>query len=95
MKFIPGPCWHCAQPQYEQNVLVHFCPLNVNSNHFTLLEINERERVIYHYDSMASQGVINGRIKQTRVGEIVEVRIGSCDCDINVTDVISGGVRAF
>lgn len=60
-----------AQLQYRQNDLVHFCPLNVNSNHFTLLEINKRERVIYHYDSMTGQGVINGRVKQTQVGEIL------------------------
>ena len=35
-----------AQPQYGQNILVHFCPLHVRLNHFTLLEINERARVI-------------------------------------------------
>lgn len=66
--------------QYGQNILVYFCPLNVNSNHFTLLEINEREKVIYHYDSKAER-VVDGRIK-TQVGKKVEVRIGSYHCDI-------------
>ena len=66
-----------------------FCPLNINGNHFTLLEINERESVIYHYDSKADQGIIDGRAKQTRVGNIIEVRMGLCDCDINMADVIS------
>jgi hypothetical protein len=82
-------------PQHRQNILVHFCPLNVNGNHFTLLEINERESVIYHYDSKADQGIIDGRAKQTSVGKIVEVRMGLCDCDINMADVISGGVWPF
>jgi hypothetical protein len=40
---------------------VYFGPLNSNNNHFTLLEINEREQKIYHYDSMASQGIVDGR----------------------------------
>src|SRR4030095_4246799 len=50
--------------------LVHFCPLNRNNNHFTLLEINERERKIYHYDSMANHGVIEGKVKLTRGGSV-------------------------
>ncbi|KAN0074015.1 hypothetical protein V8E54_007952 [Elaphomyces granulatus] len=50
------------QEQYGQNILVYFCPLNVNLNHFTLLEINEREKAIYHYDSKAER-VVDGRIK--------------------------------
>jgi hypothetical protein len=62
-------------PQHRQNTLVHFCPLNINGNRFTLLEINERESVIYHYDSKADQGIIDGRAKQTRVGNIIEVRM--------------------
>ncbi|CZR65293.1 uncharacterized protein PAC_15193 [Phialocephala subalpina] len=33
---------------------VYICPLNANTNHFTLLEINEQTKMIYHYDSMAS-----------------------------------------
>jgi hypothetical protein len=84
-----------AQPQHKQNTLVHFCPLNINGDHFTLLEINERESVIYHYNSMTSQGVIDGRAKQTHVGKIVEVRIGLCNCDINMADVIPGGIWPF
>jgi hypothetical protein len=33
---------------------MYICPLNVNTNHFTLLEINEQTKVIHYYDSMAS-----------------------------------------
>ena len=62
-----------AQIQLGRGIrLVHFCPLN-RKNHFTLLEINERERKIYHYDSMADHGVIDGKVKLTRVGKIVQV----------------------
>jgi hypothetical protein len=67
-----------AQIQHGQGTfLVYFCPLNRNTNHFSLLEINEQQRRIYHYDSMADQGVIDGRVKQTRVGKIVQVSLWS------------------
>jgi hypothetical protein len=63
-----------AQIQQGQVIrLVYFCPLNSNNNHFTLLEINERERKIYHYDSMASKGVIDGTVELSRVGKMVLV----------------------
>ena len=63
-----------AQIQHGQGIrLVYFCPLNSNNNHFTLLEINEREKKMYHYDSMADQGVIDGTVKLTRVGKMVLV----------------------
>ncbi|KAN0068072.1 hypothetical protein V8E54_008718 [Elaphomyces granulatus] len=80
MRYAPRPLagWRKAieaQKQYGQNILVHFRPLNINSNHFTLLEINEREKVIYHYDSKAKV-IVDGRIK-TQVGKKVEVRIDS------------------
>jgi hypothetical protein len=32
--------------------LVYFCSLNHKNVHFTLLEINEQEEVIHHYDLM-------------------------------------------
>lgn len=54
--------------------LVYFCPLNHGDTHFTLLEINEREEVIRHYDSMADKGVIDGTMRLTRVQRLVKVR---------------------
>lgn len=54
--------------------LVSFCPLNHGGAHFTLLEINEREEVIRHYDSMVDKGVIDGTTKLTRVQKLVKVR---------------------
>jgi Ulp1 protease family, C-terminal catalytic domain len=65
-----------SQTQHGQKILIHFCPLNIEANHFTLLEINEREGKIFHYDSMADRDVIEGRIEQTRVEKIVQVNIG-------------------
>lgn len=53
---------------------VYFCPLNHRGDHFTLLEINDQEKAIRHYDSMADQDVIDGSLKRTRVAQIVEVR---------------------
>jgi hypothetical protein len=54
--------------------LVYFCPLNHNK-HFTLLEINEREKAIRHYDSMADPAVIKGE-KTTRISTLVEKEFG-------------------
>ncbi|EXJ56204.1 uncharacterized protein A1O5_12660 [Cladophialophora psammophila CBS 110553] len=51
---------------------VYFCPLNHNNNHFTLLEVNDREKVIRHYDSMADQTITEGRFTLTRVAQLVE-----------------------
>jgi Ulp1 protease family, C-terminal catalytic domain len=51
--------------------LVYFCPLNLYDNHFTLLEINEQDEKIYHYDSIADEGVINGTLKSTGVHKLV------------------------
>jgi hypothetical protein len=57
--------------------LVYFCPLLSNGNHFSLLEINEIERMIHHYDSMASEAIINSIVgdksQPTRVCEKVLV----------------------
>jgi hypothetical protein len=60
--------------EVEHNVrLVYFCPLNLDTDHFTLLEINEPLKTIYHYNSMAGHDVISGKTKRTRVRRMVEV----------------------
>ncbi|TVY15624.1 hypothetical protein LARI1_G009016 [Lachnellula arida] len=51
---------------------VYTCPLNINADHFTLLEINEQTKMIYHYNSMASSGIIHRKIKSTPVRRVVE-----------------------
>ena len=66
-----------TQVEHGQNILVHFCPLHRDGNHFSLLEINERERKVYHFDSKADPRVIDGQVEQTRVGRTVQVSIGS------------------
>ena len=58
----------------QDAALVYFCPLNLNTDHFTLLEINEPQKTIYHYNSMAEPGVVCGKTKRTRVRRTVEVR---------------------
>ena len=47
--------------------LVILCPVNSRNIHFSLLEFNESERKIYHYNSNAS---IPGR---SRVGTLIQV----------------------
>jgi len=76
-----------AQIQHGQGILLmYFCSLSRNTNHFTLLEINEQEKRIYHYDSMANQDIINGKIKQTQMGNIVQVSLESYQ-DIDRSDM--------
>ena len=63
----------------DETKLTYFCPLNRDSSDFSILEINERDRKIYHYDPMASEKVIqgtvsvNGSVELTRVGQLVTV----------------------
>jgi hypothetical protein len=51
--------------------LVYFCPINHGNKHFTLLEINERKRVICHYDPMADPDTILG-VKESRLATLVK-----------------------
>ncbi|KAH1375219.1 hypothetical protein KXV36_002716 [Aspergillus fumigatus] len=57
--------------QSVQEKLVYFHPINYR-NHFTLLEINTREGVIHHYDSLAVGG-----IKKTVISRLVKKEFGS------------------
>ncbi|KAF7166574.1 hypothetical protein CNMCM6106_002349 [Aspergillus hiratsukae] len=62
-----------AEDQKEaEEELVHFCPINHNQDHFTLLEINEREKLIRHYDSLA-----NDATRKTEIPRLVEQQFGS------------------
>lgn len=54
--------------------LVYYCPLNHRDDHFTLLEINDQEKAIRHYDSVAEPATIDGSLKLTRVARLVGVR---------------------
>lgn len=40
-------------------LLVYFCPINHTDSHYTLLEINEQERAIRHYDSLADRNGVS------------------------------------
>lgn len=53
--------------------LVYYCPLNHRNAHFTLLEINDQERSIRHYDSAVSQATTDGNLESTRVSRLVQV----------------------
>ncbi|KAL4887994.1 hypothetical protein BDV59DRAFT_196843 [Aspergillus ambiguus] len=50
--------------------LVYFCPINHENTHFTLLEINDRERTIRHYDSKINQS------RESRVFDLVRAEFG-------------------
>ena len=75
--------------------LVYFCSLNHKNVHFTLLEINEQEEVIRHYDPMADQGVIDATTKLTRVGRLVKVKCSFADEGGAAPNLIVGGVWPF
>uniref|UniRef100_A0A093ULD9 Ubiquitin-like-specific protease 1 n=1 Tax=Talaromyces marneffei PM1 TaxID=1077442 RepID=A0A093ULD9_TALMA len=51
--------------------LIFYCPVNHNNSHFTLLEVNDSEKAIRHYDSQAPLTARNGT-KKTRVAALVE-----------------------
>jgi hypothetical protein len=75
--------------------LIHFRPLNDNDNHFTLLEINEREGKIRHYNPMANRNVIEGTAKPTRVARLVQARNSFKDRDGDKADAVIRGVWSF
>jgi hypothetical protein len=50
----------------EASSLVYFYPVNHQNNHYSLLEINEPERKIRHFDSLAE------RARQDRVSSLIK-----------------------
>jgi hypothetical protein len=65
--------YRCKGKSDLEGPQVYISPLNINAHHFTLLEINEQTKMIYHYDSMASHGIIHSKTKSTPVRRVVEV----------------------
>ena len=65
--------YRCEDKNDLEGPQVYICPLNVNADHFTLLEINEQTKMICHYDSMASHEIIHRKTKSTLVRRVVEV----------------------
>jgi hypothetical protein len=57
--------WH--RQAEAQGPLVCFFPLFQHQSHFSLLEINEREGFIYHYDSMGEGENANVRVRIERL----------------------------
>uniref|UniRef100_A0A093X852 Ubiquitin-like-specific protease 1 n=1 Tax=Talaromyces marneffei PM1 TaxID=1077442 RepID=A0A093X852_TALMA len=55
--------------------LIFYAPLCHTHSHFTLLEINDGEKVIRHYDSLAERTTING-MKKTRISTLVKDEFG-------------------
>ncbi|KAH8595137.1 hypothetical protein B0O99DRAFT_159895 [Bisporella sp. PMI_857] len=64
--------WRAEVENDIERQQVYICPLNVSANHFTLLEINEETKMIYHYDSMASPGIRQRKKKSSLVGRAIE-----------------------
>jgi hypothetical protein len=65
--------YRCEDKNNLEGLQVYICPLNINANHFTLLEINEQTKMIYYYDSMASSRIIYRKTKSILVRREVEV----------------------
>lgn len=77
-----GKCQEKARkPSGDRVPLVFFCPINHKGHHFSLLEVNEREKVIRHYDSMVK---VNNRL---RMEEVVEEQFG--DLNFPYVEVVS------
>ncbi|RYO95253.1 hypothetical protein DL766_002066 [Monosporascus sp. MC13-8B] len=67
----PFGLWRRKIDKYRREIKddarqIYFCPLNLDTDHFTLLEINEQQRMIYHYNSMAGHDVTRSKAKRTR-----------------------------
>ncbi|EED22537.1 hypothetical protein TSTA_060320 [Talaromyces stipitatus ATCC 10500] len=58
--------------------LTFFSPICKENSHFTLLEINDGEKVIRHYDSLAAPTTINGT-KKTSIAALVEDEFGDLE----------------
>ena len=58
----------------SEEQLIMLCPVNWRNKHFSLLEFNESERKIYHYDSSSSVPALRDEIKgRSRVGTLIQV----------------------
>jgi hypothetical protein len=65
--------YKCEGKNNLEDPQVYICPLNVNANYFTLLEINKQTKMIYHYDLIVSYRVIYRKTKFTLVRRVVKV----------------------
>lgn len=54
----------------ETSGLVYFCSINHRNCHFMLLEINEQDQTIHHYDSKVEPGTILGS-RKTWISKLV------------------------
>lgn len=52
--------------------LIYYCPLNLDENHFTLLEIDEQQETICHFNSMTDADSIGQADATTIVEEMVQ-----------------------
>ncbi|EEA19289.1 hypothetical protein PMAA_000890 [Talaromyces marneffei ATCC 18224] len=58
-------------PAGHHTPLIFYSPIHHTDSHFTLLEIDDGEKVIRHYDSLAERTTIHGT-KKTRIATLVE-----------------------
>jgi hypothetical protein len=61
-------------PAGHHTPLIFYSPIHHTDSHFTLLEIDDGEKVIRHYDSLAERTTIHGT-KKTRIATLVEVSL--------------------
>ncbi|GAB1201444.1 hypothetical protein APSETT445_000018 [Aspergillus pseudonomiae] len=70
--------------------LVFFCPINRQANHFSLLEVNDRERAIRHYDSMSDFETTE------RMSKLVEEQFGDLRFTFEeVVNISPGPINTF
>lgn len=67
--------------------LIFYSPIFHTQSHFTLLEIDDGEKTIRHYDSMAELTTINGT-KKTRVATLIEVSPILETAEVSSNDVV-------
>ncbi len=63
----------CQREAGNHANLIYFCPLYLKLNHWTLLEIDEQQKKIRHYDSRAKIDSIGRAGKSTMVEKTVQV----------------------
>jgi hypothetical protein len=59
----------------QEILLILFCSLQIDKNHFTLLKINYRTKIIYHYDPKIKRKIIKNRIIVSGIDKIVKMYI--------------------
>jgi hypothetical protein len=61
-------------PEGHHTLLIFYSPIHYIDLHFTLLEIDDGEKAICYYNSLAERMTIHGT-KKTRIATLVEISL--------------------